>query len=87
MESSFESHVRPDGEIKYRIGHQLVHESLEFAVGRARPNTARAYAHDLSTFFTVVAKEPTEVTAKGRGRLRHRTRPSTARLPSTRSHR
>ncbi len=61
---SFESHVRPDGELEYRIGHELVDQFLEFVVGRARPNTVRAYAHDLSTFFSVVAKEPTEVTTK-----------------------
>ena len=39
-------------------------EFLEFVVGRARPNTVRAYAHDLCVFFTVVAKEPDEVTPK-----------------------
>jgi integrase/recombinase XerD len=61
---SFECHVRPDGEREYRIGHQLVDEFLEFVVGRARPNTVRAYAHDLSVFFSVVAKDPTEVRPK-----------------------
>ena len=61
---SFESHVRPDGEREYRIGHELVDQFLEFVVGRARPNTVRCYAHDLSVFFTVVAKEPTEVAPK-----------------------
>ena len=61
---SFECHVRPDGEHVYRIGHQLIDEFLEFVVGRARPNTVRAYAHDLSVFFTVVAKDPLEVRPK-----------------------
>ena len=61
---SFENHVRPDGEREYRIGHELVDQFLEFVVGRARPNTVRCYAHDLSVFFTVVAKEPTEVAPK-----------------------
>jgi site-specific recombinase XerD len=61
---SFESHVRPDGEREYGIGHELVDQFLEFVVGRARPNTVRCYAHDLSVFFTVVAKEPTEVAPK-----------------------
>ncbi len=61
---SFESHVRPDGEVEYRIGHELVDQFLEFVVGRARPNTVRCYAHDLSVFFTVVAKEPVEVMPK-----------------------
>ena len=50
--------------VEYRIGHELVDQFLEFVVGRARPNTVRCYAHDLSVFFTVVAKEPVEVTPK-----------------------
>ncbi len=37
---------------------------MEFASGRARPATVRAYAHDLSVFFGVVGKEPAEVTPK-----------------------
>ena len=61
---SFECHVRPDGEHVYRIGHQLIDEFLEFVVGRARPNTVRAYAHDLSVFFSVVKKDPIEVRPK-----------------------
>jgi len=61
---SFECHVRPDGERVYRIGHQLIDEFLEFVVGRARPNTVRAYAHDLSVFFSVVEKDPLEVRPK-----------------------
>jgi len=61
---SFECHVRPDGEHVYRIGHQLIDEFLEFVVGRARPNTVRAYAHDLSVFFSVVKKDPLEVRPK-----------------------
>ena len=61
---SFECHVRPDGEHVYRIGHHLIDEFLEFVVGRARPNTVRAYAHDLSVFFSVVQKDPLEVRPK-----------------------
>jgi integrase/recombinase XerD len=61
---SFECHVRPDGEHVYRIGHQLIDEFLEFVVGRARPNTVRAYAHDLCVFFSVVDKDPLEVRPK-----------------------
>ena len=61
---SFECHVRLDGERVYKIGHQLVDEFLEFVVGRARPNTVRAYAHDLSVFFTVVGKDPLEIRPK-----------------------
>jgi integrase/recombinase XerD len=48
----------------YVVGHRLVDEFLRFAGGRARPNTVRAYAHDLKTFFTVVGKDPVEVRAK-----------------------
>jgi integrase/recombinase XerD len=52
-----------DGADIYVVGHPLVDEFLEFAAGRARPNTVRAYAHDLKAFFTVVAKDPGEVRA------------------------
>jgi integrase/recombinase XerD len=41
----------------YVVGHALIDDFLEFARGRARPNTVRAYAHDLKTFFAVVGKE------------------------------
>lgn len=50
------------GERSYRLGHVLVDEFLEFAAGRCRPATVRAYAHDLKVFFEVVGKEPSEVT-------------------------
>ena len=55
---------RADGEQSWRVGHDQVDEFLEFAHGRARPNTVRAYAHDLKVFFSVVAKEPAEVTSR-----------------------
>lgn len=60
----FESAVAPDGRRTYRLGHELVDEFLEFAAGRCRPNTVRAYAHDLKVFFDVVDKEPGEVTSR-----------------------
>jgi integrase/recombinase XerD len=47
----------------YVVGHPLVDEFLGVAAGRARPNTVRAYAHDLKAFFTVVAKDPVDVRA------------------------
>jgi site-specific recombinase XerD len=53
----------PAGEPRYELGHPLVDRYLEFVAGRARPNTTRATAFDLKTFFTVVAKDPLEVTA------------------------
>jgi len=49
------------GETSYRVDHPLVDDFLEFVAARARPNTVRAYAHDLKIFFDVVGKEPAEV--------------------------
>jgi site-specific recombinase XerD len=49
------------GGVRYRLGDQLVDRYLEFVAGRARPNTLRAVAFDLKTFFTVVAKDPRDV--------------------------
>jgi site-specific recombinase XerD len=46
------------------VGHRLVEEFVRFAAGRARPNTVRAYAHDLKVFFAVVGKDPVDVRAK-----------------------
>jgi integrase/recombinase XerD len=48
----------------YLVGHRLIDDFLQFAGGRARPNTVRAYAHDLKTFFSVVAKDPIDVRAE-----------------------
>ena len=55
-----------DGEVGdvYLVGHRLIDDFLQFAGGRARPNTVRAYAHDLKTFFSVVAKDPIDVRAE-----------------------
>jgi integrase/recombinase XerD len=61
---SFRCVVRADGDRSWRVGHGLVDEFLEFAHGRARPATVRAYAHDLKTFFAVVGKEPAAVTSR-----------------------
>jgi len=49
------------GMVRYRLGDPLIDRYLEFVAGRARPNTLRAVAFDLKTFFTVVAKDPLEV--------------------------
>ncbi len=60
---SFNRIPRPDGDGHvYQVGHPAVDEFLEFVAGRARPNTVRAYAHDVKVFFEVVDKEPAEVT-------------------------
>ena len=49
------------GEDRYVLGDPLVDSYLEFVAGRCRPNTLRAVAHDLKTFFTVVDRDPVEV--------------------------
>jgi integrase/recombinase XerD len=51
------------GDARFELGHPLVDRYLEFVAGRARPNTLRAVAFDLKTFFMVVAKDPIEVVA------------------------
>src|SRR5215470_10900821 len=64
--SSFPCLVRSvsrSGEVRYALGHRLVDRYLEFVAGRSRPNTLRAVAFDLKTFFTVVAKDPVGVVA------------------------
>jgi integrase/recombinase XerD len=55
--------ISASGEVRHRLGDPLVDRYLEFVAGRARPNTLRAVAFDLKTFFTVVAKGPLEVVA------------------------
>ncbi|WP_300607826.1 tyrosine-type recombinase/integrase [Trebonia sp.] len=49
--------------MRYRLGDRLVDRYLEFVAGRCRPNTLRAVAFDLKTFFTVTGKDPVQVTA------------------------
>jgi integrase/recombinase XerD len=55
--------VSGSGQVRYRLGERLVDRYLEFVAGRCRPDTLRAVAFDLKTFFTVVRKAPVEVTA------------------------
>ena len=55
--------VSGSGQVRYRLGERLVDRYLEFVAGRCRPNTLRAVAFDLKTFFAVVRKDPVEVTA------------------------
>jgi site-specific recombinase XerD len=64
--TSFPSLIRgvsSSGLVRYRLGDPLVDRYLEFVAGQARPNTLRAVAFDLKTFFTVVGKDPVEVAA------------------------
>jgi integrase/recombinase XerD len=44
------------------LGYPLLDDYLAFVGARARPNTWLATAYDLKVFFTVVAKEPAQVT-------------------------
>jgi len=46
--------VSGSGQVRYRLGDRLVDRYLEFVAGRCRPNTLRAVAFDLKTFFTVI---------------------------------
>jgi len=55
--------VSGSGQVRYRLGERLVDRYLEFVAGRCRPNTLRAVAFDLKAFFTVVRRDPVEVTA------------------------
>jgi site-specific recombinase XerD len=51
------------GEARYALSDPLVDSYLAFVAGRCRPNTLRAVAHDLKTFFTIIDKAPVEVVA------------------------
>lgn len=51
------------GEARFALGDPMVDSYLAFVAGRARPNTLRAVAHDLKTFFSVIDKAPGEVVA------------------------
>ncbi len=55
--------VAGSGETRFELGHRLVDRYLAFVAGRARPNTVRAAAFDLKAFFTIVGKDPLEVTS------------------------
>jgi hypothetical protein len=44
------------------LGHPVVDDYLELVRVRCRPNTLLATAYDLKVFFTVVGKDPLEVT-------------------------
>jgi integrase/recombinase XerD len=46
------------------LGHPDVDDYLRFVGARARPNTLLATAYDLKVFFSVVGKEPGEVTTR-----------------------
>jgi len=54
--------VAPADRVRVQLGHELVDEYLEFLAARCRPNTVLASGFDLKVFFTLVPKEPAEVT-------------------------
>ncbi|MDP9117353.1 MAG: site-specific integrase [Actinomycetota bacterium] len=58
-----ERSISASGAVRYALGDLLVDRYLEFVAGRGRPNTVRAVAFDLKTFFTVIAKSPVDVEA------------------------
>jgi len=45
-----------------RLGHPQLDRYLEFVSARARPNTTLAAGYDLKVFFSIVGKDPVEVT-------------------------
>ena len=45
-----------------RLGHPQLDRYLEFVSARARPNTVLATGYDLKVFFSVVSRDPVEVT-------------------------
>lgn len=51
------------GEARFALGDPLVDSYLAFVAGRSRPNTLRAVAHDLKSFFAVIGKDPVDVVA------------------------
>ena len=55
--------VSPAGEPRYALGDPDVDRYLEFVAGRCRPNTVRAVAFDLKSFFAVVDRDPVAVVA------------------------
>ena len=50
------------GQVRFTLGDRLTDRYLEFVAGRCRPNTLRAVAFDLKAFFTVVGKDPADIT-------------------------
>jgi integrase/recombinase XerD len=49
------------GDDVIQVGHPLLDDYVELVTARARWNTVLATAFDLKVFFTVVAKDPTDV--------------------------
>lgn len=54
--------VLPAGRPRVQLGHGVVDGYLEFLAARCRPNTVLAAGFDLKMFFTLIPKDPAEVT-------------------------
>jgi site-specific recombinase XerD len=54
--------VAPAGRLRVELGHRVVDEYLEFLAARCRPNTVLAAGFDLKVFFSLVPRDPGEVT-------------------------
>jgi site-specific recombinase XerD len=50
------------GRPSLRLGHSQVDRYIDFVSARARPNTTLATGYDLKVFFSIVGKDPVEVT-------------------------
>ncbi len=53
----------PEGRVDLRLGHPLVDDFLAFADARCRPNTVLAAGFDLKVFFSIIRRDPVDVTA------------------------
>jgi integrase len=55
---------RPLGDtgVEVRLGHELLDDYLRFVAARCRPNSVLVAGYDLKVFFTIVGKDPVEVT-------------------------
>jgi len=54
--------VAPADRVRVALGNEVVDEYLEFLAARCRPNTVLVAGFDLKVFFTLIPKEPAEVT-------------------------
>lgn len=48
--------------VEVRLGHGLLDDYLRFVAARCRPNSVLAAGYDLKVFFTVIGKDPLDVT-------------------------
>ena len=51
-----------DTGVEVRLGHELLDDYLRFVAARCRPNSVLAAGYDLKVFFTIVVKDPVDVT-------------------------